>query len=272
MVENLQGQEPLANTTEARNLQAEEILNSQYETGVIIPYSSNIHTEYPSRTEDPKFTSRKPGEPFLSVFSALAVVSTAKLYDEGKIKNILLCGETPFGENISTTSDLMKNRLIQLKVPENAIHVVEGKFLDNTPLQIEALATHQKAEKAGRYLMVDWEFHDPRVRNNSKAYGLNADTVTVESVLKNYFQNINLDKFEPILEQFQKREGSLPVKILGGGKAPILKLISKYRGGSVTDIEVITESNGQSSLRLVDTTGKARLKEIEKNKLNQLLK
>jgi hypothetical protein len=255
------GYEPLSQTGEAKNLPIEEVLQSHYSTGVIIPYSSNMHIEGPER-EDGTYTYREPGTPYLSAFSALATVSAAQLYKDGKIQNILLCGETTFGENNPTTSDLMRNKLIQLGIPKDAIQQVEKDHLDNTPMQVQALAEHQKTQGDNRYLMVDWDFHDGRVRKHADAYRLKADTVTVEDTLGHYFENLNLDRYQTLLEQFESREKSLPIKLLTGKKGELLKLISKFRGGSVTDIEVTTDETGNKNLNLVDSTGKAKLKEV----------
>jgi|SRR3989344_7587124 len=238
--------------TEETQLKPESVLKKSYESVVVIPYSSNLFER-----------GSKKGTSHLSLFSALATVAAAELYKAGSIDNILLCGESTFGIYQKSTMELMVRKLLELGIPMESIRVADAKKLNNTAFQIEALAARQKKYGVQKpYLLVDWKFHDKRVRTHAQAYGLNADTVSVEDTLSHFFPNFNVGKYRDVLEAFVKREQA-PLRILSvDSKGRIPKLIAKVRGASVNDVVVVLDGAGNRTLKLLDTTGKNRMQEV----------
>lgn len=231
-------------------LSPQEILRRQYSSIVIVPYSSNLFER-----------GVKAGEAHLSLFSALATVAAAQLYKNGTFQNILLCGESTFGEGKKTTTDLMTQKLIQLGIVKDVIQPVDSRNLNNTAFQMEALAKKQEEDGTGPYLLVDWRFHDKRVQKHARAYGLQTDTVSVEDTLSYFYPHFNPEKYKQLLESFDKRERSIIIRLLSGDRGTALKWITRFRGGSITDVKVVKNQEGKNTLELENTTGKKKLRQ-----------
>lgn len=227
-----------------------EALRTHHTYGVSMPYSSTLDSS---------------GNPRLSFYSAFALHTLSHLYKEGNIKHIILCGEATFGKNYKTTSDLMKEGLLCLGVAENDIFIISAKEtnLDNTPLQIKALSEFQEKNRLRneQFLIVAWKFHEKRVENHIKAFGLNAITVSAEEVQKYFVPAFNLTELRKILpEEFEKREKWLRLLSRLDKTGLIPRLLSLMRGARVTDITKIRDGWGNLFLKSEDTTGRKRMK------------
>ncbi len=237
---------------EVSRVAPQEVLERRYESVVIVPYSSNLYDHGPKR-----------GTPHLSLFSALATIAAVELYEAGLIDNILLCGETTFGEEDDSTTYLMVEKLYQLDIPAESIRIVEANNLNNTAFQIEALAKRQRMHQRPQpYLLVDWEFHDQRVRTNAKAYGLNADTISVEDTLSYFFPHFNSEKYRAILEDFARKESFLRLVSSVDRKGYVNKIYTRATGPFVTDVQVLTNKKGGKYLNLLTTRAINRAKKV----------
>ena len=182
------------------------------------------------------------------------------------LKKLILCGETTFGEERSTTSELMKDALLRLGVPESDIIILNKPKLDNTAVQIKAVAEYQRENSLEdqQFLVIDWGFHDERIKNHIRGFGLNAETVQAEDVHKYFEPDFNLERLEEVLpEEFEKREKKVRriSRFDKRGLIPRLLLIMG-RGASVTDIRKVKSEKG-THLELEDTTGKRKLEEYQ---------
>ena len=242
-----------------------EALNRFHQYTVVMPYSSNLSDQGPSR-----------GEPRLSFYSAFALSAAYELYKNGKTKKFILCGEDTFGKKEVSTTDLMRRALENWKVPaEDIIEVSHPKFLgveslDNTAFQIQAVAEEMKLrDVAEPVLIVDWRFHDERIKTHMEAFGLKAETVCAEDLRKFYTPDFDLAKLESILPgEFEEREEKIR-NIAKKDKRGIIpravtavKILKSGMGGSVTDIS--RRLWGKPGVQLLSTSAKSRKSEIEK--------
>ncbi len=243
-----------------------EALKHPHTYGVVMPYAQNL-----------KELGDQAGENRLTFYSAFNLNSSYELYKAGHVKKLILCGETTFGEERSTTSDLMKEALLRLGVPEEDIIVLNKPKLDNSAVQIKAVADYQKENGLGdqQFLVIDWRFHDERIKNHIKGFGLNAETVQAEDVHKYLEPGFNLKRLEEILpEEFEEREEKVR-KISRFDKRGLIPrlLLIMGRGGSVTDIKKVKDEEGSTHLGLEDTTGKKKLQEYkDKNNPYKVIK
>ncbi len=246
-----------------------EILKTLHTHTVVMPYSSNLKDSEPRR-----------GESRLSFYSAFALNSAYELYKNGQTRKLILCGETTFGHGKKSTTDLMKDALLGLGVPDEDVIILGVPNLDNIPnldntaLQIKAVAEYQKSKDLQNetFLVVNWQFHQERVRNHIQGFGLNAETVTAEELHKYFMPSFDLEELKRVLpEEFEKREKT-PRRISRFDKRGFVpRLLAMLRGPSVTDIQKDYSSLDKSamtgrqrpSLRLLNTTGRKRLKEIK---------
>lgn len=90
--------------------------------------------------------------------------------------------------------------------------------------------------------------------------GLRTDTVSVEDSLSYFFPKFNPDKYKEILETFSERERNLIINPLTSKKGTVLKFLTRFRGGSVTDVRVVIDEDG---------TGKQQLKSRSDPKTKQ---
>ncbi len=239
---------------------ASEILKNSYDYAVLMPYSQNL---------------RDNGNQRLSFYSAFATNATAEAYKAGKINQIILCGETTFGKEMKSTSDLQKEALVRMGIPEQDIIPLKAKNLDNTPFQIEAVARFQKdndlADKS--FLFIEFPFHDNRIKNYINGYSIkNAQTVSAIGIHKHFMPGFNQEIMEEVVpfDEFERREvgiGSLFARQLStiDKKGRIHKIITRMRGGSVTDNRRVKDETG-THLVLENTTGKKRMAEVAKRK------
>lgn len=228
--------------------QKPETLKKIYEVGVIMPYSSDLDNA---------------GKPILSIFSKFAVLAAAACYQNSIFKEILLLGEQTFGPDKESTSELMKKMLIRLHVPENVIlQLPQTENLNNTVYQVKALSKYQE-NGSQSVLVVDFDFHDSRVKNHMKGYGVSGDTLTIENIVKCYFPKFNLEKFTDVFEKFQQREQSLCFLSKWDKKGRLIRIYNQIHGASVNNIEVKRTINGEHSLNFINVSARKRVKQMK---------
>lgn len=230
-----------------------EALKRHYAIGVIIPYSSDIHP--------------KTKEPDLSLFSKIALSAAFECYQDGVFDKFLLCGEQTFGPDKKSTSDLMREKLMKLGVPEENIQLLsKTDNLNNTVYQIKALAQYQQVNPDSSLLIIDYNFHDPRIKNHMEGFGLVAKTISVQEVAKYYWEKEPnkpyLRKFDGIFNAFEARERMLRFISRGDRKGIVPRFLNQMHGASVNNIEVTKTEEGQKELRFVNTTAKKRQRQM----------
>lgn len=231
-----------------------ETLAVRHEYAVLMPYSQNLRERVTTITQR------------LSFYSAFATNAVAELYKAEQVKKIILCGETTFGQDMKTTSDLQKEALVRMGIPDEDIIVLTEPNLDNTAVQIRAVARFQKRNKLtnNKFLVVDWGFHDQRVNNHIKGFRLNAETIVAEDVHKLIRPKFNQRRLVEVLPaEFEEREKTVRKisKLDRVGLIP--RVILKARGASVTDIQKSRDENGNLSVTLENTTGKRKLEQVK---------
>ena len=86
--------------------QIEALKEKRIQYVIPTPYSSNMSDHGP-----------KKGQPYLSYFSSMSVITSAKLCSETNIPpDFILVGEHTFGKNTKSTTDLMTEKLHQINV------------------------------------------------------------------------------------------------------------------------------------------------------------
>lgn len=147
--------------------------SKQYAAIIVMTYSSNLK----HHSEDVR----------LSYWSAQSVHAAFHLFEEGKAPQIIIPGETIFGQNKATTAQLMARYLTNKKVPANSIRQLHD--LNNTIMQLEAIKRIQQNEGLDRLLVVCTNWHITRVENTIDTLGINADVMEVEQVLETEHTN-----------------------------------------------------------------------------------
>lgn len=222
---------------------------------VVLPYSSNL-----------KSRGRNIGAARLSFFSSFIIGVAVKLYKNGLAKNLVLCGESTFVRDQRVTTMLAYDAMVRLGVPPNHIHMADGNNLNNTPLQAKALAKFQRDRGLSdvKFWVLAWDFHRRRAEMHFRAHSFNAETVSAESVLWSLDRNFHRTELRVRLPVFAREPKLITITKLDG-RGYFLRLLTFIRGASVTDIERTDQvyvTNGPI-LRLTDTTGRKRLKEME---------
>jgi uncharacterized SAM-binding protein YcdF (DUF218 family) len=135
-----------------------------YDAIVIMPYSSG---------------RRSDGSWGLSFESELAGRAGARMYRQNEAEKVIVLGERTYGASGLTTTQFMKERLLSLDVPDNAIETHEN--LNSSVEQFETLKRAHPGDET--FLIISLAFHEPRVRRIATRLGIPAEYATVEDIL-----------------------------------------------------------------------------------------
>lgn len=238
-------------------------MRHQHTYGVVIPYSSNLR----------KFGETVTGEARLSFYSSFALNVALELYEDGKFDKFVLVSDATFGGEKKSTGLLMKEALLRARtvrpIYEASITLLDGVSLNNTPAQIKALTAYQRKNsfQCKPFLLIDWRFHDERIRHYMRGFGLNADTISVETAHQYYNPKFQLEKLQKVLPKaFDRREKKLRMLARIDKRGFIPRFLKRLTGPVVTDIKKISGADKTSPqgkafhLELETTTGKAKLR------------
>lgn len=222
-----------------------------YDYVVVLPYSSNLISQ-----------GKRSGNARLSFYSCVATKAASLLKKGMHARFLLLCGEDTFGNRRQSTQSMIEESLLRIGVDAFSLVAVPERNLNNTPLQIEALARYQRTatHPSARYAILAWAFHKPRIEMHAKAYGLNAEVISIEDVMSELAPRADVKRLTYLLPKFD-REPKLRLITKVDGKGRLLKLLTRIRGASVTDIRKVKlaceehQNCRHHVLELVDSTG-----------------
>jgi hypothetical protein len=239
-----------------------EILRRPHTYGVVIPYSSNLQEHGDTSKER------------LSFYSAFALNAAIEMYEDRRFAKFVLLSDATFGEEKKSTGLLMKEALLRPSptptltrrpIRETDIVLLDALHLNNTPAQIKALAEYQQQNglQSELFLLIDWGFHDERIRSYMQEFGLNADTITVEEAHRYHNPSFQLEELQRILpEEFEEREKKLRLLARYDKRGFTSRLLKMMSGPVVTDIKKVS---GSDRLGFDNTSGKEKLRQLEEN-------
>lgn len=137
-----------------------------YDAIVIMPYSSNVNSK---------------GQIRLSYWSDQSVNAGFSLYKQGLSDRIVIPGESVFGKDNTSTTELMVEYLLRKGVPHKNIVAMDN--LNNTAFQLEAIKKLQTERHWHKLTVVATNWHKDRVKQVLEKMHISADTREVESIL-----------------------------------------------------------------------------------------
>jgi|SRR3989344_1612381 len=147
--------------------QREQLVNL-YDALVVMPYSSNL---------------RENGDARLSFYSALAVVAAADLYRQRVASRIIVPGESIFGDENSSTTDLMLRYLVTGQPKISKENIIAEERLNNTIYQLLYIKELQERQGLNKLLIVAMNWHMDRVVQTMRNFNIQGDVIEVEGVL-----------------------------------------------------------------------------------------
>lgn len=210
-------------------ISGEQALDSAREYGFVAPhsYSANVRAG-----------SLGP-EVYLSVMSKMAIDAACQVVLARPESQLVITGETCYGDELPTTTELLVERASDVfNIHRDAIRPLareDGKGLNNTYLQTEALSNFFKQSPEQPALIVPLGYHLKRIVHTAQAYGIQADFVAAEDVL--HAASINTyDRYLPLIAMLESSERLLrgANKIDRQGK--IMNLIMKLKGPRQVDV------------------------------------
>lgn len=121
-------------------------------------------------------------------------------------------------------------------------YLLEANYLNNTPAQIKELTKYllRNNLRAEVFVLINWGFHDERIRKYMQGFGIKVDTVTVEEAHKYYRPGFQSEKLQQVLPKaFEEREKKLRLLAHLDRRGLIPRLLKRFTGSEVTDIQKI---------------------------------
>jgi hypothetical protein len=215
---------------------------------VPFPYGSNVEI------------GQEGPEPMLSVLSQMSIDAALVVAEHHPGAKVLVAGETPYGDDLPNTTELMMTRASR-QVPDRADALVpvvrsDGRPNNNTYRQAEAVAEHlRRGPAAGRQniLTLTLDYHAERVARTMGAYGVGSDFVTAEAVFEET-GNTEYDRYAQYIDGLRKSERILMIM---ARKGFIPNLLTDLRGPRVVDV---VEEDGET--KLINENAQNRLAEL----------
>jgi hypothetical protein len=215
---------------------------------VPFPYGSNIEI------------GQEGPEPMLSVLSLMAIDAALVVAEHHPDAKVLVAGETPYGDDLPNTTELMMRRAKQVSDRADAIVPVvrsDGRPNNNTYRQAEAVAEHLREDPtAGRLqnvLTIPLDYHAVRVAQTMGAYGVGSDFVTAEAIFAET-GNTQYNRYDQYIDGLRASERIL-MRIARKGFIP--NLLTDLRGARVVDV---IEEDG--SMKLINEIAQKRLAKL----------
>lgn len=148
------------------------VLYAHYPVMAVDPYALGIDLSNP---EEAKVR--------LSYYSHQITHFAANLYRVGSIDKVVVFGDASFGSDYPSTGELIKTHFISRdEVPEENIFLFDQDDQNQTSTQVQRLAEFMKLArlKGAPVLYPMWKYHEQRVNNHARGFGINAVTVPIE--------------------------------------------------------------------------------------------
>ena len=204
----------------AGNSRLKELDQERYDALVVMPYSSNIGSN---------------GNIRLSYWSAQSVHAGFHLWKKDIAQGIIIPGESTFGTDKTSTTELMSRYLIAKQIPKSIIFCLEN--LNNTVEQLDIVKAIQEQDSLINLLVVCCNSHEQRVKNVMEKLGITGDTVEVEAILESEHTSTDRDVLLSVpatQKQVEKDKMILNNPILS--QLWLQRLLSKVIGPRVVDL------------------------------------
>jgi hypothetical protein len=208
-----------------------EALDALEEIAYVAPhsYSANVRLDADGNPE-----------PYLSILSQIAIDAAATVVEHQPGSKLVVTGETCYGDELPTTTTLMADRAIDI-LGVDAGRVVplsreDGRGLDNTYLQTEALANFFRNQAGQRAVIMPLSYHLKRIVHTAKAYGIDADFVAAEDVLHAVGDH-SYDQYLPHIEGLGVSEKALRFINIFDPRGRLLNwMMEKTKGPRLVDV------------------------------------
>ena len=234
-----------------------EALSSERRVDYVVPYpyGSNIATDLNGALL-----------PRLTVMSQMAIDAAVHVLERHPEAKIVIAGETPYGEDLPNTTDLMIRRAQEVSaVADNSLlPLPRAEGNNNTYLQTETIANFFSENGRANILLVPLSYHIRRVAQTIKPYRLTLSFVTAEAVLQ-AAGNANYNKYLPSVQSLEKSERKLRFLNKLDKEGKLLNWLTKTTGARLVD--VVEDDQGE----LVLEQGYARGKLQQAQSLSELL-
>jgi hypothetical protein len=207
----------------------------------------------------------------MSSHTALVTEATASLYKEMPEATIFIPGESTFGPQYPTTASLMKKRLMEKGVPEEAITTQDD--LNDTESQLHAVQERGIQDP----IVVDMEFHDERVNVLRQQLGLEGRTVIAEDIILLTHPNTTPESLKKFASTKTKMLGISKVHLAetigrigtklgkpGKTAVKILRKVMKSEGATVTDYHYVGSAQQYFEAAINDSAKRDRILEQRK--------
>jgi hypothetical protein len=224
----------------AQLLTGQEAFDSSRRVEYIVPYphSSNIGLDQSGQLK-----------PFLSKLSLMSIDAAVAVWENRPEARIVIPGETLYGEDLDTTSDLMVTRAKEIsEITDDSLlplYTLFGKRgLNNTYLQTEALMQFFTGISTG-VLGITLDYHKERTIRTLKAFDMKPDFVTAESVLD--AKGITkYDRYRRVIAGLWKTEMLARLMPTGNRKGALPNFLMEHTGPRIVDI--VEDEDGRLKL------------------------
>lgn len=216
---------------------------------VVIPYSSNITVVNNLLV------------PRLSVLSKMSLDAAVLFWQSHVDAKLVIIGETCYGFSLPNTAELMRDRAVhEHHVPHGSLILLDktgNVCLNNTPLQVEGLASFLNDKQEARTIVVALRYHVKRILTHAKHYNLQAKYVAAEDILSEENKTGNYVQYLPYIAKTERSEKWLRVLSKVNPSGSIFNAIMKRNGPRVVDVTQTPEGE----LQFVSTFARTRLAE-----------
>ena len=149
-----------------------------------------LYAHYPIMAVDPyslgiDLTDPEEAKVRLSYYSHQITHFAANLHRIGSIDRIVVFGDASFGPDFPSTGQLMKTHFVERDgISEDDIYLFDQEDQEQTATQVQKLAGFMKIArlKGAPVLYPMWKYHEERVGNHAKGFGVNVVTAPIEEL------------------------------------------------------------------------------------------
>lgn len=204
---------------------------------VALPYTSNIEIA------EGRLRAK------LSLLSEISVMGAIRVWEQYPESMVIIPGETDYQDQPNTSQLMMEHALDRSAISQDSIvplnNLPDGRALNNTYLQMEAVAHHMAKNTEG-ILFTGLNFHLKRVSDIAATFGINsAQYLSSEKIHTNVGDPNNYGRYFKLISSMKRSE--VLRRMIGrvDTRGKLFTRIMESRGPNLDDI---VEINGKLTL------------------------